>query len=296
MGTHCNQNVKRQLVTPSPIHPLTPSPRHPVTPSSPRRGFTLVEMLTVIVIIGILAGLITAVALHARASVKVSAVRMEIGNMQTALDAYKLKYGDYPPDFTDHNGRAPALAERLPAILRVPAHGTSGPLGDLRCRCQGRLSQFHRPHQLRSCLLPSSSGSAGFRRRLPLRDRPWVPAGFNADKQHPFTPGTSRDGTPFFAFTADRLPPWPSTTTPHPLGYTPPGMEQSPAPYVYFHARNDSVAGGSSRLEYGVTNASGTFMPFSYNDATTGLCVRVHERNGQRRLRHPGHAPPLGRQ
>ena len=81
-----------------------PVPRHssfiPHPSSFPRLAFTLVEMLTVIVIIGILASLITAAVIHARAGVKVFTVRKEINDLQQALEAYKIKYGEYPPDFT----------------------------------------------------------------------------------------------------------------------------------------------------------------------------------------------------
>ena len=64
-----------------------------------QRGFTLVEMLVVITIIGILAGMITAAVIPARRAAKRAAIGMEINSLDMALKAYKEKFGEYPPDF-----------------------------------------------------------------------------------------------------------------------------------------------------------------------------------------------------
>jgi len=67
---------------------------------SPAPGaFTLVELLVVITIIGILAGLITAAALRARITAKNTAISVELKQLETALIAYKEKFGEFPPDF-----------------------------------------------------------------------------------------------------------------------------------------------------------------------------------------------------
>ena len=64
-----------------------------------RRGFTLVEMLVVIAIIGVLASLIMAVGGSAIRQAKRTTIKMDISQLESAIIAYKEKYGDYPPDF-----------------------------------------------------------------------------------------------------------------------------------------------------------------------------------------------------
>ena len=64
-----------------------------------RGGFTLVEMLVVITIIGILAGLAIPAVIVARNRAKVGAMVMDIKQLEMACQAYKEKFGEYPPDF-----------------------------------------------------------------------------------------------------------------------------------------------------------------------------------------------------
>ena len=91
------RRIRRQSCEPVKASPDTRRP-----PPATRRAFTLIEMLTVIVIIGILASLITAAAIRAAPAVKNFAVRKEISDLQQALEAYKIKYSEYPPDFAFH--------------------------------------------------------------------------------------------------------------------------------------------------------------------------------------------------
>ncbi len=97
-------------------------------PRRARHGFTLVEMLTVIIIIGLLAALLL-VALNAgRKTARNAAVKMQLTDLLQKLEVYKQEYGEYPPDFvgcasSDANIRAAArqvvlrhLRKRFPRV------------------------------------------------------------------------------------------------------------------------------------------------------------------------------------
>ena len=61
-----------------------------------RRGFTLIELMVVIVILGILAGLIVPRIMGRPEQAKQLKARMQIESISTALKLYKLDNGDYP--------------------------------------------------------------------------------------------------------------------------------------------------------------------------------------------------------
>lgn len=65
-----------------------------------RLGFTLVELLVVITIIGILAGLALVALQGVPGAVRNTAVKMELTQIGQALDLYKQERGSYPPDGT----------------------------------------------------------------------------------------------------------------------------------------------------------------------------------------------------
>jgi len=67
----------------------------PYTPSN-NRGFTLIELMVVIVILGILAGMIVPRIMDRPEQAKVTKAKMMIESIGTALDLYKLDVGTYP--------------------------------------------------------------------------------------------------------------------------------------------------------------------------------------------------------
>lgn len=71
---------------------------HDTIPSRTSRnaGFTLLEILAVVVIMMVLAGTFFALAQHARRKARESAAQGEIANIVTSLEQYKLDKGNYP--------------------------------------------------------------------------------------------------------------------------------------------------------------------------------------------------------
>lgn len=63
-------------------------------------GFTLVELLAVVVVILILAGLCIRVASYVQTKVGISTTRAQISMIQAALEMYKADKGYYPPTIT----------------------------------------------------------------------------------------------------------------------------------------------------------------------------------------------------
>lgn len=73
---------------------------------SPRRAFTLIELLIVIAIIGLLAGLMAYLMPGVKEKQIRGRARAELGLLSAAIKNYKLKKGFYPPDNPAPNGSA----------------------------------------------------------------------------------------------------------------------------------------------------------------------------------------------
>jgi prepilin-type N-terminal cleavage/methylation domain-containing protein len=78
--------------------PFDRSFRPPPSALRPSPAFTLIELLTVIGIIGALAAMLLAVAGPVRVKQKIFTARAEMERLVTAIDRYKATYGFYPPD------------------------------------------------------------------------------------------------------------------------------------------------------------------------------------------------------
>jgi prepilin-type N-terminal cleavage/methylation domain-containing protein len=63
-----------------------------------RKGFTLLELLVTISIIGLLAGILVGLAPMASRRMKESRMQAELTQLVTLIDEYKSRVGNYPPD------------------------------------------------------------------------------------------------------------------------------------------------------------------------------------------------------
>ncbi len=67
-----------------------------MAPCRRERGFTLLELLVVIVILGLLIGLVAPAALRQLGHARASVARESIQRLDSVLDLYKLDVGTYP--------------------------------------------------------------------------------------------------------------------------------------------------------------------------------------------------------
>jgi general secretion pathway protein G len=93
--------------------PSAPSPFVKVMPSQRESGFTLLELMIVIAILGLLAFIATPPFLRYLASSKIETARIEVQSLGSALDLYAYE-----------NGRYPTSEEGLQALIDKPAAAT----------------------------------------------------------------------------------------------------------------------------------------------------------------------------
>ena len=99
-------------------------------PSSSRlRGFTLIEVMVVVVILGLLAGIIVPKIMGRTDDARITTVRTDLKGVQAALDLYRLDNSVYP---TTEQG--------LAALVQRP---TSGPVPN-NWKPEGYLSRMPR--------------------------------------------------------------------------------------------------------------------------------------------------------
>lgn len=88
----------------------------PVSVPSVSRGFTLVELLTVIAIIGILSAITFGVVKGVNERAAIGQAKAELGTLAQALEAYKRQYGDYPRTQTNTDFLQALIGKRGPKM------------------------------------------------------------------------------------------------------------------------------------------------------------------------------------
>jgi type II secretion system protein G len=174
------------------------------------RGFTLVEMLVVMAILGILAAILLPAIRAAITTAKINKIAQEIGQLNNAVEAYKLKYGDYPPDFSsvrvlaDLSNSNNVVARHLRKAF--PRHAENATT--FATRFVDSSGAFHVPDPSEALVfwlaglrndprLPVSSGTAEFVKFMDLKEDQFVDVDGNGWRSYGPKDGK---GTPYVYF------------------------------------------------------------------------------------------------
>jgi len=84
-------------------------------------GFTLIEIMVVVIILGLLAGIVLPKILGREEEAKVSAAKVQIKSMESALDGFKLDNGFYP---STEQGLGALI--KKPEVGRIPEKWAEG--------------------------------------------------------------------------------------------------------------------------------------------------------------------------
>lgn len=120
-------------------YPLTPRER------CLHKAFTLIELLTVIAIIGVLAAITFGVSTGVRERAAISQARSELSALAVALDSYKKQFGDYPQlgRYSTNTPPTTAADDNIPGRLFNALGGKLGPKRDpINGRASLELSKF----------------------------------------------------------------------------------------------------------------------------------------------------------
>lgn len=127
------------------MHPAPFTPQHKLPTRAAARGFTLIEIMVVVVILGIMGAMVVPKLMNRGRDAKITAARSDIATIMQSLKMYKMD-----------NNRYPTTAQGLNALVTKP---TSGPAAN-GWNSEGYLSKLPKdpwgnPYQM---LSPGAKG------------------------------------------------------------------------------------------------------------------------------------------
>jgi prepilin-type N-terminal cleavage/methylation domain-containing protein len=185
----------------------------------PSNGFTLVELLVVLAIIGVLAAIVTPALWRAVLRAREARVFTELNNLHTAVETYKQQHNDYPVDFSSipRHSAAEAITALNTAGNVVPKHFRRA-----FTRHQENLADIFVPGNVITIPDPAEALVLAL-------------AGLNKDPRRPITGSAEKDG--FFEFDKKRLR---DVNGNGYLSYFP--LDSPLQPYVYFASNTYDLA------------------------------------------------------
>lgn len=235
----------------------------------PRPAFTLLELMVVILIVVLLAGLLLSAVTKVLIYTDEVRTVSEIGQLSQALEAFRLEFGLYPPSAIiliengaydrsrqDHAYSASYLERMFPGIDLTAGHDWNG---------NGQVDPL--PYQLEG-----HEALVLFLGGPPYANLNRAPGGWHTDKTNPTrppTPTASRIG-PFYEFNVGKLVTW--NAAKHLWGgYADPYG----TPYAYFLARDTSFNNYYNDCSSLVGNH---FVPYFTSATGTGpsLVIKYH--------------------
>ncbi len=237
------------------------------TPPRPRRGFTMVELLIVIVIIGILMGLLTPAVITVLNKAKTTAIHADLKQLEMAVEEYRTNFTDFPPDFFDVSNNNAAQASVARHFRKAfPKYIPGRPSGTTTGTDWDRISaDFTYSRGLNDLSLNGLDPASALVFCLGGPPDPTSKQllGFSANPRNPFQPGGGRLPK-LFDFKETRLKgfangawqAWPVYTA-----------DKTDVPYIYFRPRQIS-----GRSEYAYDDGSGNLLPL-FHGSGNNICV-----------------------